>query len=345
MALVPHSSPLKLWTDSAVSTVSRWLQGITGHRDFSPEEALAETPGVDPRLLPRTAMTAENIDVNLLSELGKLGFKRGKLITEKSHPELMQAWQAMSARAGLDKPPQLILTESKTVNALTVSPEEVVVSTGLFKLLNLREVTAVLGHELGHENSKHTQPRILANAVLGGAGALLGDRYARRGGIGAMLQTWVKGEGKFKDFLNWKFGAEAKPVSLLGTVAYIGIGAFTGHILANQLTVRPTELQADEKGAAISGDPQGLIDALRKLDASRPKKPVETFFSYVQSGYPSTQKRIENLERIASQRPAPLGPQPLPVASAQPPLIPGHAVSHVAADPRVMPEPASPTLH
>ncbi len=340
MPLLPDTALSGFWPDQAIRSVTRWVQGLIGHTDFSPEETLAEAANVDPRLVPRVPMSAENIDVHLLSELGKLGLKRGKLITEASHPELMQAWKTMSARAGLKKAPQLILAESDAANALAVTPEEVVVTTGLFKLLDAREVTAVLGHEFGHEKSNHQRPRMLATALLGGAGVILGDRFARQGGVGALLQKWVKGDGKVKQFLNWKFGAEARPSSVLGSLIYMAIGGGIGSVLANQLTVRPTELDADAKSVAISGDPQALISALSKLDAARPTNSPGRLLSYLQSGYPSTKTRIDRLRSMVAHAPA----EPL-LASAELPAAlsghPGYQVQQVAADARLVETPGA----
>lgn len=342
MALSPHSVTTGLWPDQAVSSVTHWVRGLMGHKNFSPEETLAEAKNVDPRLLPRVPMTAKDIDTHLLAELGKLGFKRGKLITDESHPELMQAWRTMSARAGMKKPPQLILAESDVANALAVSPEEVVVTTGLFKMLDAREVVAVLGHEFAHEKSDHQRPRIVAMSIFGGAGVVLGDRFAHQGGIGQVLRKTVKGEGRFKTFLDWKFGTEAKPVSVLGSLIYMAVGGLMGTTLANHLSVRPTELDADAKSVAISGDPQALISALSKLEAARPVNSVSRFFAYLQSGYPTTKQRIGRLQGYVSQTVTPpLLPSAEPVPVLPPSVtLPGHTVSHITADTRVEAAPA-----
>jgi Zn-dependent protease with chaperone function len=158
------------------SSVTRWVNGLLGHHDFSPEETLAEAKNIDPRLVPKVPMQSADIDANLMLELSKMGMKRGRLVSAQSHPELMQAWQVMSARAGLKKAPQLIIVESKIINAMTVSPEEVVVTTALLKKLDLRETCAVLGHELGHATSDHKRPRIAAMAVFGILGALVAHK-------------------------------------------------------------------------------------------------------------------------------------------------------------------------
>jgi Zn-dependent protease with chaperone function len=296
------------------------VQGLFGHHDFSPEESLASTPNIDPHLVPRVAMSNENIDVHLLNELGKLGLKRGKLITRESHPELIVGWNAMCARAGMQKAPQLILTENKAPNALTVSPEEVVVTTGLLKMLNLREINAVLGHELGHEISNHKKPRIIATALFGGAGALAGHRL----GLHLGASRWSKGSVLLRAFDEF---------------VCLSIGAFLGGIVANNIAVRPTELDADAKGARISGDPEALISALQKLQAAHPTSALGKL-AQIRSGYPSTETRIEKLREIAAQ----MQPQTAPVTTTAQPTLPTtqptHAVSHITPSARLEAVPA-----
>ena len=308
---------LGLRSSAAVASATRWLQGLFHTAPYTPEESLFETKGVDPRLLPRVPMSNSDIDVSLLNALGKLGMKRGKLITEQSHPELMKVWHEMSARAGLKKAPQLILTESKTINALTVSPEEVVITTGLLKLLDLREVTAVLGHELAHENSEHKKPRILATAIFGGAGAVLGHSA----GV---------------SFLNRRMKSNSVLARGFYEFLALSVGAWVGSIVANQVSVRPTELEADRKGAAISGDPEGLALALTKLqDMHKRKASPFDWVTHLHSGYPATQTRIDTLRAMAKPAATPViasveTPQPTVAAPN-----PGHAVTHITVNSRL----------
>lgn len=300
------------------------MKGLLGHHDFSPEETLAEAKNVDPHLVPRAPMSNADIDVHLLNELGKLGLKRGKLITPQSHPELMEKWHFLCQRAGMKKPPQLILVESKAPNALTVTPEEVVVTTGLFKMLNLREVSAVLGHELGHEVSDHKRPRILATSIFGGAGAIGGHYLGQRLGV----RKWSKG-------------------SVLAQAAdelfFLLAGGAVGSVVANNVAVRPTELDADAKGAQISGDPEALISALQKLQGAHSEKTFLSRLAQLRSGYPSTETRIERLREIASRMHSAGAPVvQLPTTSTPPIATPGHAIN--SATPPARLEQAPPEL-
>ncbi|MEJ0009584.1 MAG: M48 family metalloprotease [Alphaproteobacteria bacterium] len=169
------------------SRLSGLVRGLLAPAPWSPEEDLSLTPHIDPRLVPRAKMSAEEIDAGALLRLSGLGLRHGKLITAESHPELNAAWNAMCARAGLPRPRQLILCETDMVNAFTLPTGEVAVTTGMFKVLDLRETVAMLGHELGH--ARHARPehmhRIATDAVYTGVGAVVGS------GVGVLWDSYA----------------------------------------------------------------------------------------------------------------------------------------------------------
>lgn len=319
MAFDTGSTKLALWSSNLFHSLTENVRALLGMNKFTPEETLAEAQNVDPRLVPKVPMQSADIDTNLLLELSKIGMKHGKLVTEASHPELMQSWKIMSARAGLKKAPQLIIVESKTINAMTVSPEEVVMTTGLLKKLDLREVCAVLGHELGHAMSDHKRPRIAATVLFGSAGAYAGQRMFSKMNVA-------------------KLEAKSRLLPYIAELLSLSVGASLGAVVANQVSVKPTELQADLKGAEISGDPEGLISALRKLEASRTRSPLTNALAHLHSGYPSTEQRIHNLQTVAKHMPKRIESMPLTVVKK----LPGSQVTGVAADERL--ESASPQV-
>ncbi|MFZ4540886.1 MAG: M48 family metallopeptidase, partial [Rickettsiales bacterium] len=325
----------------AVSSAWEKLSGMFGHRDFSGDYGLASSPNIDPRFIPRVPMGNGDLDMHLLSELGKMGMKRGKEITAQTHPELHQEWRTLCQRAGHTRVPQLILAESPMMNAASLTHENaVVLTTGLLKRLDLREVRAVLGHELGHEVSNHTKSRALAIGLLGGGAVIAADRMAHRGGIGAYIPYDKMETGRLKKVLQFITGKGGKHLSPLDSVIYMLVGGSLGLIAANQVSVRPTELDADRKGAMISGDPEGLILALGKLEEGRGRPSLYKLYRKIQSGYPSTETRIERLRQMAANM-----PPASPVAAAAPvsPEVPApgqqiHAATQVS---RVVPEVAA----
>lgn len=331
MAITPSISTIGMWAQSLMQGAFESVKGLLGYgeySDFSPEEVLKKTKNIDPRFIAQAPMSNANLDVHTLSQLGSIGLKRGREITAQSHPELYIAFAAMSVRAGLKHPPQLILAESKTVNALTVSPSEMVVTTGLLKLLDLREVSAVLGHELGHGTSDHTTPRLLATGLFAGGGALIGDRLAYNGGLGSLMNHDVPNPSRLRRFGTWLLGRGERPLSLIDSAISIFVGIALGSILANQVSVRPTELDADRKGASISGDPEGLISALQKLESTRKAGPISSFIAHLRSGYPSTQNRISRLRDMVQA--GPVTSMAAPVADVAPVSVASVGVSPTA---------------
>lgn len=310
------------------SGLRNWASNMLGmfqKRQFSPEEDLLSAPGVDPRLLPRVKMTSEGLDEGTLAGLSGIGMRRGKLVTAESHPELYTAWQTLCARAGMPKAPQLILTESPAINAMTISPEEVAVTTGLLKLLNLREVMAVLGHELGHERygESHNFTRTAAQIGFVGAGALAGNH------IGSIWGDYARAH---PGWLPWQW----RPGIIGGAALIAGVG-YAGHVAANQVSVKPTELQADLEGAAISGDPQALISALEKLDTittHKARNPWEATKLF-RSGYPTLRERIDHLKEALAKMPLPNLPPPIVSAANASPAQPASQVSAITVAERV----------
>lgn len=268
--------------------VRGFVQGVSGVDYGTFDRPLNESMIMDPRLRARVPMSSEGIDKKTRHHLGKAGLYYVKLATAETHPELMRAWEIMCQRAGLEKAPQLIIAESKMVNALTLNRHEVAVTTGLLEALDLRETVAVLGHELGHARNDHGAVRIAAHIGFGGIGLLVGSVF-----------------GYFADV----------------------IGFLTGGVTANQVTVKPTELQADLEGAAISGDPEGLIRALHKLNKHNHKNPITSFVGYMNSGYPTMKERIDNLQLIASHMPPAAIPPDLVVTQPGKPAAKVNAVS------------------
>lgn len=329
MSMTPDSANPIVDAGSKLSGTWAKLRGFFFNHDhyFSTEPTLASMSGIDPFFIPRAPMSSANLDHGLLTKLSNEGYKRGKEITPQTHPELHRIWVDMCGRAGLNRVPQLVLAESRAMNAASMSEENaVMVSTGLLSRLNLREVCAVLGHELGHESSDHATPRVLAHLGLMGAGGVLGNMFARRGGFGAMIKQ-VENPSALRRFGHYIFGNGTEQSSVLGSGLYIATGGNLGIVAARQFTVHPTELDADRKGAAISGDPEGLASALMKLEGGKVKRTLGQRIlhgvHFIISGYPSTENRIAKLHRIAREMPPEIKPAVAVVETMAPTIAMG----------------------
>ncbi len=344
MALFPTDQSLGDLISSKLMDASQWVGhhfhgangGVTAQAiDAQAALPMESLPLIDERLRPRAPMVAEEIEILTRLQLSNNGFRHARLINAQSHPELYAAWGALCRRAGHHGPmPQLILTESSIPNAMELHSGEMVVTSGLLQRLNMREVIAVLGHELGHSRHEHGMVRGTAMAFFAGMGALLGNFVGKVGGIGPVASTGLHKLGKpgrlAADFL---FGPHREgPASLLGSAAYIGMGAATGLMVANQITVKPTELQADIDGTIISGDPDALISALEKLHASDTRKGLGRWFGYLKSGYPTMEQRIEVIRKVGAEQsgqplPEVLAPVGRPAPESAQPLAKVHEVT------------------
>ena len=283
------------------------LFGWRQHYQFSPNEVLAESSGMDPLLVPRVPMTSERIDPALMLQFRSMGFTHAVEITERTHPELYLGWVELCRRAGFSRPLQLIVTDSKDPNAIDASDKEVVVSTGLLKMLTAREILGVLGHELGHakhDANNNNRAWIEGTGLIGGG--MVGHqagKYLQQGFYGPLegtidrLTSKVTWSQKQPGFL-MRNALEA--AQLVGTI----VTAMGGWMVSKQFSVKPSELRADKVGAQLTGDPQGLITAFEKMGSMAGKQPGwKQFLRYAFSGYPTFDQRIAQLRQMESQLP------------------------------------------
>ncbi|MBI4987026.1 MAG: M48 family metalloprotease [Rhodocyclales bacterium] len=164
-------------------------------------------------------------------------------------PQLWLTVRTLAARAGLPAQPTLHYVPSAVANAFAVGNARacaIALSDGLLRGLSPRELTGVLAHEIAHV--AHGDLRVMGLAdYLSRLTSLLALM-----GYGMLLAT--------------------VPLLLLGDLV-IDWRALGLLILAPQLALlaqlglsRVREFEADMAAVALTGDPQGLIAALRRID-------------------------------------------------------------------------------
>jgi heat shock protein HtpX len=194
----------------------------------------------------------------------------------------------------------LIPTESPNAFATGRNPQHAVVAVtaGIRRLLDNRELEAVLAHELAHVMNRDILISSIA-ATLAGAIMML-----------ANMARWslIFGGGQRDD----RDGG-GNALGLLFSLIVAPLAA----MLIQMAISRSREFQADETGARISHDPEALASALRKIATSSERIPLAanpatahlfivnplhgSTFANLFSTHPPLEQRIARLEQIARE--------------------------------------------
>lgn len=181
-------------------------------------------------------------------------------VTEAEAPELYAMVRKLTQRAGLPIP-SLYITPSHQPNAFATgrnpANSAVAVTEGLLGILNKDEIEGVLAHEIAHIKNRDILIGTIA-AAFAGAITMIANVIQ----WGAMLG----GLGRSGD------GEEGG--NLLEAVA-LAIVAPLAAVIIQMAISRSREYLADESGARLAGDAQGLANALLKLEHAAQKVPMQ----------------------------------------------------------------------
>ena len=180
-------------------------------------------------------------------------------ITANDDPELYGIVRDLTARANLPMPRVYIIPE-ETPNAFATgrNPQHaaVAVTQGIRRILNKRELSGVLGHELSHVKHRDILISSIA-ATLAGAISYL-----------AYMAQWAA-----------IFGGGSRDReeggSNIFSLLFMMIVAPLAAMLIQMAVSRSREYMADEGGAKVSGDPLALASALRKLEMGAQNIPLQ----------------------------------------------------------------------
>jgi heat shock protein HtpX len=161
----------------------------------------------------------------------------------------------LAKRAGLPQPPCYVIPEmSPNAFATGRNPEHAAVAAteGILRILGNDELEGVLAHELAHV--KHRDILISSVAATMAAAIMMVSRFA---------MFWGGGRDNDRQGSN--------PVALLATMILAPVAA----MLIQAAISRSREFEADAGGAAIAGSPQGLVNALKKIEAAARTVPMD----------------------------------------------------------------------
>ena len=216
-------------------------------------------------------------------------------IQKKDNPRLYNIVENLSITTGLPMP-KVYIIQDNAPNAFATGrdPKHAIVAatTGLLDIMNDKELTAVMAHEMSHVKNYDIRVSMIVFGLTCVVG-LISDIAFRMMFYG-----------------NRRRNNEGSPVGYV----LILVAAILSPILSAivQMAVsRQREYLADASAVNITRYPEGMIDALKKLQAhSQPMKSQNTaaasmyindplrkgFFNNLFSTHPPIEKRIERLE-------------------------------------------------
>jgi heat shock protein HtpX len=169
--------------------------------------------------------------------------------------------ERLSRQASLPMPKVYIIPDpSPNAFATGRNPEHAAVAAteGILQILTDTELEGVIAHELTHV--KHRDILISSVAATIAAAIMMAARTAQ---FAAMFGGYG-GRGGDRDRGN-------NPIALLAMIILAPIAA----MLIQMAISRSREFSADAGGAQIAGNPYGLADALRKIDAVAARVPLD----------------------------------------------------------------------
>jgi heat shock protein HtpX len=220
-------------------------------------------------------------------------------VTPDEEPRLHAIVDSVAAMANMPKP-KVYIIQNDSPNAFATGRNDkhaaVAATTGIMRILDERELTAVFGHELGHIRNRD----ILVNAIVATVASAISFL--------AWMAQWalIFGGGR-----NREGGGMLGIIALLATIIFAPLAA----AIIRMSISRQREYGADETGAQITHTPLSLASALQKLEDYSRARPMQVNpavshlfivnplgkvdFAALFSTHPPVQKRIERLNEIA----------------------------------------------
>lgn len=232
-----------------------------------------------------------------------LAMTGAKPVTKKEYPHLFHTVEGLAIAAGIPTPKAYVIDDpSPNAFATGRNPKEgvVVVTTGLLKLMNRQELEGVVAHEIAHIKNLDIRVSMIA-AVMVGILVFLSHM---------LIRSFLFSGGR-RSSGNGKGGI----ILVIVGVIFVILAPIVGEIIKLAIS-RKREYAADAEGARLTRYPQGLADALKKIEShhgelkqandatahmyirspfSRNKK---RFLAGLFSTHPPTEERIRRLESM-----------------------------------------------
>ena len=225
-----------------------------------------------------------------------------KELTQQDAPELYTIVRELATAAGIPMP-RLYLVESDTPNAFATgrNPHHaaVAVTSGIMRICNREELKGVIGHELSHVINRDILTSSIAATL---AGAIM------------MIATMARWGALFGGF-GGRDG-ENRGSGIIELLAMAILAPLAASLIQMAIS-RTREYQADASGARLTHHPLYLANALRKLEASNERMPMDAGpatahlfivnplsaqgLTRLFSTHPPIEERIARLEEMATR--------------------------------------------
>lgn len=220
-----------------------------------------------------------------------------KEIQKSDNPRLWRIVENLAITIGAPMP-KVYVIDDPAPNAFATGrdPKRAIVgaTTGLLDIMNDRELTAVMAHEMGHVQNYDIRVSTIAFGLVSAIG-LLSDIVLR--------MLFFSGSNRNNN---------VHPLALAIGVVVVALAPIVAMIVQMAVS-RQREYLADATGALTTRDPDGLASALGKLQSygrpmqrqvssaanlfmSNPLKP--SFMSKLFSTHPPLEDRIERLRKV-----------------------------------------------
>lgn len=215
---------------------------------------------------------------------------QGQRVPPEAAPQLFDVIAQLAKRAELAAVPAIYVIPSSTMNAFAVGNSKrsaIAMTEGIIRGLSMRELAGVLGHEISHVKNGDLWIMGLADGM---------QRITRALSYAVVLIVILNVPGIISGTTEMPWTAVLMLV-LAPTIAG----------LLQLALSRSREYEADLDGATLTGDPDGLASALKKLDeyhgsvvedVMHPSRRIP--HPSVLRSHPSAADRIARLETIAA---------------------------------------------
>lgn len=209
-----------------------------------------------------------------------MSMNHAREITDVSQaPELWHLIEDM-AMVGKVPMPRVFIIDDPSPNAFATgnSPEKaaVAVTTGILQRLNREELEGVIGHEISHVRNYDIRLQTIALALSAAIGMLVN-----------FASNWLWWGGGHRRDDDRDSGGNV--IVLVISIVLVVLAPLAASIAQMALS-RNREYLADASSVELTRNPQGLINALRKIDDSEPMEAADPNSSALYIGDPFKNK-------------------------------------------------------